>query len=510
MNKFTIWGVLLCFRYMIMHLSELDKSSSYSSDISNIPIKQLFSPSSTQSPTTSAATPTKASKFQIHSTSSSKKQQNTQYFNLINLCQIYEICMYYLNNDDNRIVIASLECLQVLIKLVPLKFSLYLTRMCSISANCSVVSFLSINHPNTADAQQQHQQNLMTSSMLSLSLSNKLSNSLDSLTTLKPSATQYSLVQESGDLKHPLQQTPLTADNRSETGRSINDENVVNGGVYRPVKTPSKSIGTFYDSNREPIVYLVRYLAYKYLLNANYTAAQPAGERLKSDAEVKVLVKAVALDCCSSCISLCPHLVFKTLFTSSELKSNAQLARLYIYDLINYINHSDDKMRTTTCVLVGQFINTVLIEYNGNYDSWLVDMTNKYMPQVSPPQPPSDASNVNEQKTLPSSTSCRLQIEILVDYLMRFIRLENPKLTNNLCKRFAVSALHSFVPTLVRTKYSTFALDIIINILHLKHSTYNLVKCELVDLLASIDFKAINYTEQVRLNSIRLYHVNSY
>jgi hypothetical protein len=35
-KKFTIWGVLQCFRYMIMHLAELDKSSSsYFSNFSN-------------------------------------------------------------------------------------------------------------------------------------------------------------------------------------------------------------------------------------------------------------------------------------------------------------------------------------------------------------------------------------------------------------------------------------------------------------------------------------------
>ena len=36
--------------------------------------------------------------------------------------------MHYLNCDDNRIVIASLECLQVLFKLMPFKFHTFLTK----------------------------------------------------------------------------------------------------------------------------------------------------------------------------------------------------------------------------------------------------------------------------------------------------------------------------------------------------------------------------------------------
>ena len=97
-----------------------------------------------------------------------------------------------------------------------------------------------------------------------------------------------------------------------------------------------------------------------------------------------------------------------------------------------------------------------------------------------------------------------LRIEVLIDYLMRFITLDNQKVTNNICKRFSLSALHSFLPTLIQTKYASFSLDILVNLLHLRHSTYNLVKCELVDLIASIDFKTINYAEQNLISDLDL------
>lgn len=57
--------------------------------------------------------------------------------------------------------------------------------------------------------------------------------------------------------------------------------------------------------------------------------------------------------------------------------------------------------------------------------------------------------------------------------------------------------MHSFLPILVNSKYSSYSLEIINTLLHLRHSTYNLVKCELVDLIASINFKALNYAENL-------------
>ena len=63
--------------------------------------------------------------------------------------------------------------------------------------------------------------------------------------------------------------------------------------------------------------------------------------------------------------------------------------------------------------------------------------------------------------------------------------------------RNALIGLHCFLPTLFQTRYASLALDILVNLLHLRHSTYNLVKCELVDLIASCDFKSVVYIEQL-------------
>lgn len=366
---------------MIIHLAELDKSASQSSAKS----KSFLSPSSSSNlkPQSNAI----------------NKLKSSFYFNLLNLCQVYEICVYYLNNDDIRLVNASLECLQVLLKLAPFRFASYLTKT---------------GHSNQT--------------FLQIKRKSKMTNSMDSLSTLK---LEDSITEEES----------------------------------QPIKSICDQIGSFYDPENPPALYLIRLLAYKFLLSSN----EP-GTKLKSDGEVKILVKASALDCCSSILSLCPQLIFKTLFLDSSYPHD-----LYISDLIEYINHAENKMRTNASILIGQLINSILLNKSGDFDSWLAKYAGK--------------ESLEKQFKY-------FKLEILVDYLMRFIRSENNKQTNNICKRFALSSLRSFLPTLVKTHHSSYSLEILINLIHLKHSTYNLVKCELVDLLASIDFKSVCYVEQ--------------
>lgn len=212
--------------------------------------------------------------------------------------------------------------------------------------------------------------------------------------------------------------------------------------------------------------------------------------KLKPDSVVKVIVKALALECCSNAIAICPYLLFKNIHTSSSLSP------AYIYDLLEYIHHSDDKMRTTTCLLIGQLIQTVLVESNGNYDTWLLDMIEKY-------QLTTGGDDAGVVSVIDESSRCiqALNLDVLVDSLVRLVRSDNPKVTNNICKRYALMALRCFLPTLMRTRNTSYGLEILVNLLHLKHSTYNLVKCELVDLLASVDFKYVVYAEQTIANT---------
>ena len=87
-KKFTIWGVLLCFRFMIQHLAELDKCSM---SLSNLRLSSknaniLFSPSSSFNESISATANATTSTNTTSSVRSPKKSIN--YFGLLNLCQV--------------------------------------------------------------------------------------------------------------------------------------------------------------------------------------------------------------------------------------------------------------------------------------------------------------------------------------------------------------------------------------------------------------------------------------
>jgi len=109
-------------------MSELDKSASTSSaasaqtttfsDLINASssLTMSTSPELTQSPTKTSSLP-----------STTPNRTTTGYFNIMNLCEIYELCIYILDSADNRLVTSALEVLQALIKLLPFKFDIFLT-----------------------------------------------------------------------------------------------------------------------------------------------------------------------------------------------------------------------------------------------------------------------------------------------------------------------------------------------------------------------------------------------
>ena len=223
------------------------------------------------------------------------------------------------------------------------------------------------------------------------------------------------------------------------------------------------------------------------MLNKNYNKTNNDHlTKLKSDSEVKVIVKSVALDCCSSIIALCPYILFKPLKKRNQSEEDEETTcSIYIYDLINYVHHSDDKMRTTTCQLIGQLISSVLAETNGgSYNQWLLKMLKK-----------SRHNDTEDENAELVRVGQFLRMESLVNHLLTFARSDNPSVSNNMCKRFALSSMHAFLPSLFKTRHASLALDILTSLVHLKNSAYNLVKSELVDLIASIDFKAVVYVE---------------
>ena len=316
--------------------------------------------------------------------------------------KIYEVCMFVLNSPDNRLVSSALECLQVLFKALPFRFNIFLSSPGAMSA-----SFLS-----------RRQQ----------------------------------------PIQQPLE--PTTPDSQRETTENTTAQNLESLTATEPVTTPAHLQGQFYSKLNAPIEYFVRYLAFKFLLGTKEDLATCGHDtdsteyrlgKLKPDSQVRVLIKTIAFDCCTSAIQLKPTLVFYSVYDSwicqpsknvetdeflndSETEANEPLtspeatdfrSNLFLYDLINYIHHPDDKMRQDACLLIGSLIQTVLIESNGNYEVWLARMTNYYF-----------ANNYKQYAC--SKVYESLQLEVLVDYLVKLVKVDDQKISNNMCKKAAV------------------------------------------------------------------------
>lgn len=125
---------------------------------------------------------------------------------------------------------------------------------------------------------------------------------------------------------------------------------------------------------------------------------------------------------------------------TNNVKNNSNR---FIYDLVNYVHHHDDKMKTNVCALIGQLVNSILIEYNGDYGAWLVKMVGVYFSSVNRKKVKLEKEIMNEQLMQESHMEANeaynsLRLELLIDYLMRFIKFDNQMITNNMCKRAAL------------------------------------------------------------------------
>ena len=105
-------------------------------------------------------------------------------------------------------------------------------------------------------------------------------------------------------------------------------------------------------------MYFTRYLAQRYLLDGK-------SQTLKSDKDVKIYIKSIALECITNVVTLLPSIIY----LSIEETDNDD--RQYMWDLFLYINHQDDKMKTQIILLIGNLINTILLQSDGNYEKWL-------------------------------------------------------------------------------------------------------------------------------------------
>ncbi|KAL7404364.1 hypothetical protein ABVT39_013554 [Epinephelus coioides] len=227
-----------------------------------------------------------------------------------------------------------------------------------------------------------------------------------------------------------------------------------------PDNKPSRikgPIGHYTDQGAEPLVHCVRLLAASFLLTGQKNGLTP-------DKEVRVSVKALALSCVGAAAALHPEAFFNSLYLE-PLDGVPVEEQQYISDILGFIDHGDPQIRGATAILCAAIIQAALTKTRYNIHTWLASVQ--------------------------SATGNPLSLVDLVPLLQKTLKDES----SVTCK-MACSAVRHCLMTVCSSTLSELGLQLLINLLALRDSSYWLVRTELLETLAEMDFRLVHFLER--------------
>ncbi|XP_041123293.1 huntingtin isoform X1 [Polyodon spathula] len=216
-------------------------------------------------------------------------------------------------------------------------------------------------------------------------------------------------------------------------------------------------IGHYTDQNAAPLVHCVRLLSASFLLNGQKNGLVP-------DKEVRVSVKALAVSCVGAATGLHPEAFFNKLYRA-PLEGIEPEEQQYISDILKYIDHGDPQIRGATAILCGTIICSILNKTRFNVESWLANVK--------------------------TSTGNHISLVDCVPLLQKTLKDES----SVTCK-LACTAVRHCIMTLCSSSFSELGLQLIVDLLTLRNSSYWLVRTELLETLAEIDFRLVSFLER--------------
>uniref|UniRef100_P42859-2 Isoform Short of Huntingtin n=1 Tax=Mus musculus TaxID=10090 RepID=P42859-2 len=215
-------------------------------------------------------------------------------------------------------------------------------------------------------------------------------------------------------------------------------------------------IGQPNDDDSAPLVHCVRLLSASFLLTGEKKALVP-------DRDVRVSVKALALSCIGAAVALHPESFFSRLY-KVPLNTTESTEEQYVSDILNYIDHGDPQVRGATAILCGTLVYSILSRSRLRVGDWLGNI-----------------------RTLTGNT---FSLVDCIPLLQKTLKDES----SVTCK-LACTAVRHCVLSLCSSSYSDLGLQLLIDMLPLKNSSYWLVRTELLDTLAEIDFRLVSFLE---------------
>ncbi|XP_062991957.1 huntingtin isoform X2 [Elgaria multicarinata webbii] len=216
-------------------------------------------------------------------------------------------------------------------------------------------------------------------------------------------------------------------------------------------------IGYYYDGNAAPLVHCVRLLSASFLLTGEKGALVP-------DKDVRVSVKALAVSCVGAAVALHPEAFFSKLYKMPLEATKEECEEQYVKDILNYIDHGDPQIRGATSILCGTIVYSILSKSRFDVENWLA--------------------------CIRASTGNRFSLIDCIPLLQRTLK-DKSSVT---CK-LACTAVRHCIMSLCSSSYSALGLKLMVDLLTLRNSSYWLVRTELLETLAEIDFRLIHFLE---------------
>ncbi|XP_070228887.1 huntingtin isoform X2 [Bos mutus] len=215
-------------------------------------------------------------------------------------------------------------------------------------------------------------------------------------------------------------------------------------------------IGQSTDEDSAPLVHCVRLLSASFLLTGEKNALVP-------DRDVRVSVKALALSCIGAAVALHPESFFSKLYRA-PLDTVEYPEEQYVSDVLNYVDHGDPQVRGATAILCGTLICSVLGRCRFHVAGWM--------------------------GAVRARTGNTFSLADCIPLLQKTLKDES----SVTCK-LACAAVRLCVMSLCSSSYSAWGLQLITDLLALRSSSYWLVRTELLETVAEIDFRLVSFLE---------------
>ncbi|KAJ8272123.1 hypothetical protein COCON_G00109820 [Conger conger] len=216
-------------------------------------------------------------------------------------------------------------------------------------------------------------------------------------------------------------------------------------------------IGHYTDPTVEPLVHCVRLLSASFLLTGHRNGLVP-------DRDVRVSVKTLAVSCVGAASALHPEVFFNTLYRE-PLQGLHPDEQQYITDILQFVEHGDPQIRGATAVLCGAVIYSILNKTRFCVEPWLAGVK--------------------------SSTGNPLSLGSCVLLLQRSLRDES-----SVTCRMACLAVRHCLMALCNSTLGELGLQLLTDILTLRDCSYWLVRTELLETLAEMDFRLVSFLER--------------